>query len=192
FVEGQVGLLLVGQQLELPAVADGDVDRQAVEGALLDLQVGALDVAVAVDGVDGTVQAVPGLGGDLETRALGEARPGQDEQGNQGHGEEQSLHVVLLRPRAPRSRGPRPLYHDPCRAGATIVSAMETLYLTEVRRLPDGRHLRLTWSDGHSADYEHDYLRAWCPCAGCQGHSHLKIRYQPPEAHVTSATASRV
>jgi len=69
---------------------------------------------------------------------------------------------------------------------------METLYLTEVRRLPDGRHLRLTWSDGHSADYEHDYLRAWCPCAGCQGHSHLKIRYQPTEASVTPGTITPV
>lgn len=52
--------------------------------------------------------------------------------------------------------------------------------LTEARRLPDGRHLRLTWSDGHAADYEYDYLRGWCPCAACQGHSALKIRFHPP------------
>ena len=61
--------------------------------------------------------------------------------------------------------------------------------LTEVRRLPDGRHLRLTWSDGHSADYEHDYLRGWCPCAMCQGHSGLKIRYLPPPAPVSASRA---
>jgi DUF971 family protein len=62
--------------------------------------------------------------------------------------------------------------------------AADTLFLTEVRRLPDGRHLRLTWSDGHSADYDYDFLRGWCPCAGCQGHSGLKIRYLPPASPV--------
>jgi DUF971 family protein len=62
--------------------------------------------------------------------------------------------------------------------------AADTLFLTEVRRLPDGRHLRLTWSDGHTADYDYDFLRGWCPCAGCQGHSGLKIRYLPPASPV--------
>lgn len=57
--------------------------------------------------------------------------------------------------------------------------------LTEVRRLPEEGRLRLTWSDGHSAEYAHDYLRGWCPCAGCQGHSFMKIRYQPPASPVT-------
>ena len=52
--------------------------------------------------------------------------------------------------------------------------------LTEVRRLPAERHLRLTWSDGYSAELPYDYLRGWCPCAGCQGHGNLTIRYQPP------------
>jgi DUF971 family protein len=52
--------------------------------------------------------------------------------------------------------------------------------LTEVRRLPEERRLRLTWSDGHAAEYDYDYLRGWCPCAGCQGHSGFKIRYLPP------------
>jgi DUF971 family protein len=52
--------------------------------------------------------------------------------------------------------------------------------LTEVRRLPEERRLRLTWSDGHSAEYPYDWLRGWCPCAGCQGHSSLEINYQPP------------
>jgi DUF971 family protein len=52
--------------------------------------------------------------------------------------------------------------------------------LTEARRLPEERRLRLTWSDGHSAEYPYEYLRGWCPCAGCQGHSNLKIRFQPP------------
>ena len=43
--------------------------------------------------------------------------------------------------------------------------------LTEVRRLPQERRLRLSWSDGHVAEYDYDYVRAWCPCAMCQGHS---------------------
>ncbi len=57
--------------------------------------------------------------------------------------------------------------------------------LTEVRRLPEERRLRLTWSDGHTAEYDYDYLRGWCPCAGCQGHSGFKIRYLPPARPVT-------
>ncbi len=51
--------------------------------------------------------------------------------------------------------------------------------LIEVLRQPEVRRLRLTWSDGHAAAYDCDYLRAWCPCAGCQGHVGLTIRYQP-------------
>lgn len=30
--------------------------------------------------------------------------------------------------------------------------------------------MRITWSDGHAADYTYEYLRGWCPCALCQGH----------------------
>ena len=56
--------------------------------------------------------------------------------------------------------------------------------LTEARRLPEERRLRLTWNDGHTAEYAYDYLRGWCPCAGCQGHSG-KIRYLPPANPVT-------
>lgn len=52
--------------------------------------------------------------------------------------------------------------------------------LTEARRLPEERHLRLTWSDGFTAELAYDYLRGFCPCAGCQGHGTLAIRYQPP------------
>jgi DUF971 family protein len=66
------------------------------------------------------------------------------------------------------------------------MSTQETsIALTEVRRLPDERRLRLTFTDGHSAEYGYDYLRGWCPCAGCQGHTFLKIRYQPPASPVT-------
>lgn len=42
--------------------------------------------------------------------------------------------------------------------------------LTEARRLPEAHKLRLSWSDGYAAELDYDYLRGWCPCAGCQGH----------------------
>lgn len=64
--------------------------------------------------------------------------------------------------------------------------------LTEARRLPEERLLRLTWNDGHAAEYEYDYLRAWCPCAGCQGHSNIKIRYIPAPAPVTAVSIQPV
>ena len=57
--------------------------------------------------------------------------------------------------------------------------------LTEVRRLPEERLVKLTWSDGHKAEYGFDTLRGWCPCAGCQGHSNLKIVFHPPPRPVT-------
>jgi len=64
--------------------------------------------------------------------------------------------------------------------------------LIEARRLPEERLLRLTWSDGHTAEYAYDYLRGFCPCAGCQGHSGLKIRFLPPPRPVTPETIQPV
>jgi DUF971 family protein len=40
----------------------------------------------------------------------------------------------------------------------------------EVRRLPESHLVRITWRDGHVSEYPMEYLRGWCPCAGCQGH----------------------
>jgi len=57
---------------------------------------------------------------------------------------------------------------------------MDDLYLTEIRRLPEERRLRLTWDDGHSAEMEYDYLRGYCPCAGCQGHGTGEVEFKPP------------
>ena len=57
--------------------------------------------------------------------------------------------------------------------------------LTEVRRLPGEAKLRLTWSDEHSGELPYDYLRGWCPCAGCQGHAGLTLEFQPPASPVT-------
>lgn len=56
--------------------------------------------------------------------------------------------------------------------------------LVEVRRLPGERALRLAWSDGHAAAFPWDYLRGWCPCAVCQGHSVVKMAYRAPAAPV--------
>lgn len=41
---------------------------------------------------------------------------------------------------------------------------------TEVRHVREDGVLRISWSDGHVADYTYEYLRGWCPCALCQGH----------------------
>lgn len=62
--------------------------------------------------------------------------------------------------------------------------AAAPLVLTEARRLPDQEALRLTWSDGHQAEFGYRYLRGWCPCAACQGHTGLAIRYRPPSGPV--------
>lgn len=64
--------------------------------------------------------------------------------------------------------------------------------LTEARRLPEERRLRLTWNDGHTAEYGYDYLRGWCPCAGCQGHTGIQIRYLPPAQPVEIAAIKPV
>lgn len=41
----------------------------------------------------------------------------------------------------------------------------------QVRRSTEERRLHVDWSDGHQSSYDFAYLRGWCPCAGCQGHS---------------------
>ena len=63
---------------------------------------------------------------------------------------------------------------------------MNEIYLTEVRRLPDEGRLRLTFDDGHVAEYPYDYLRGYCPCAGCQGYGHLQIHFHQPTVAVTA------
>lgn len=48
-----------------------------------------------------------------------------------------------------------------------------------MRRQPAQRSLHLAWSDGHAADFPYDYVRGWCPCAVCQGHTALKLSFHP-------------
>ncbi len=59
-----------------------------------------------------------------------------------------------------------------------------TTYLTEIRRLDPQHALRLIWSDGHTADFDYDYVRGYCPCAGCQGHGAGPVEFQPPPSPV--------
>lgn len=46
----------------------------------------------------------------------------------------------------------------------------------EVRHERAARRLVVSWDDGHVSAYALDYLRSWCPCAGCQGHA-ARARY---------------
>lgn len=62
---------------------------------------------------------------------------------------------------------------------------MDTLFLTEIRRLPESRNLRLTWSDEHTVELDYDFVRSWCPCAVCQGHGAVEIQPHPPKRPVT-------
>jgi DUF971 family protein len=41
----------------------------------------------------------------------------------------------------------------------------------EIRHETAARRLVIAWDDGHSSTFSLDYLRSWCPCAGCQGHA---------------------
>lgn len=64
--------------------------------------------------------------------------------------------------------------------------------ITEARRLPAERRLRLVWSDGHEVEADYDYLRGYCPCAGCQGHAAGPVIYRPPKDPVDPLTIAPV
>lgn len=46
--------------------------------------------------------------------------------------------------------------------------------------------LQITWEDGIISALPIPYLRAWCPCAACQGHG-AEIRYQPDVGDVRAS-----
>ena len=51
----------------------------------------------------------------------------------------------------------------------------------DIAHAPTQNRLTVTWDDGVVSVLPLPYLRGWCPCAGCQGHSG-HVRYQePPE-----------
>jgi len=68
----------------------------------------------------------------------------------------------------------------------------EKTHLTEIRRLPVVRRARLTWNDGHTAEFDYDYLRGYCPCAGCQGHAVGPVIFHPPSGPVEPASIAPV
>ncbi|OGQ91835.1 MAG: hypothetical protein A2289_11645 [Deltaproteobacteria bacterium RIFOXYA12_FULL_58_15] len=41
----------------------------------------------------------------------------------------------------------------------------------EVETRSTEKRLRVTWDDGHESSYDWRYLRGYCPCAHCQGHT---------------------
>lgn len=41
----------------------------------------------------------------------------------------------------------------------------------EIRHRRAARTIEINWADGHVSVFPLDYLRSWCPCAGCQGHA---------------------
>lgn len=60
-----------------------------------------------------------------------------------------------------------PKQQDPKATQPTMVRAPEGHTITEI-----------DWADGHHGVLQNETLRAYCPCAGCQGHSG-EIRYIP-------------
>ena len=57
---------------------------------------------------------------------------------------------------------------------------MEAHVPVEINHVKAQRVVRITWDDGHVGEYAPDYLRGFCPCAGCQGHSgDLKFVHVP-------------
>jgi DUF971 family protein len=43
------------------------------------------------------------------------------------------------------------------------------------------KRLLIAWDDGHESTYSLRYLRGFCPCAHCQGHSKRGWTFQPVE-----------
>lgn len=48
---------------------------------------------------------------------------------------------------------------------------------TEVVHDTARNQVTITWADGRASELPVPYLRGWCPCAGCQGHTGV-VRYR--------------
>jgi DUF971 family protein len=70
---------------------------------------------------------------------------------------------------------------------------MSDLEPVEVRAPEGARLLEIDWSDGQTSLLTHRVLRAFCPCAVCQGHhgpiAYVAIDTLPPEAFVLADLA---
>jgi len=49
---------------------------------------------------------------------------------------------------------------------------------TRIRAPHGASSTEIAWSDGKRYRYPNDFLRGWCPCAGCQGHGG-EISFRP-------------
>ncbi len=64
--------------------------------------------------------------------------------------------------------------------------------LTEVRREPGTKTLKLTWEDGFEAELAWELVRGYCPCALCQGHGAGEVVYHPPKRPADPTTIEPV
>lgn len=54
---------------------------------------------------------------------------------------------------------------------------------SDVAHSPAANALTITWADdGFVSTYPVPYLRGWCPCAGCQGHSTTVAHRPAPDS----------
>ncbi|SRR5712692_818694 len=59
----------------------------------------------------------------------------------------------------------------------------------EINHFKEKGLVRVTWEDGHVADYPRDYIRGYCPCALCQGHG-SEVKFIPvSDAALTDISA---
>ena len=56
----------------------------------------------------------------------------------------------------------------------------------DIAHAPSENTLTITWEDGQTSLLPVSYLRGWCPCAECQGHSG-RVQYRPVEGAVHAA-----
>jgi DUF971 family protein len=56
----------------------------------------------------------------------------------------------------------------------------------EINHIKSKGAVRVTWDDGHVGEYAQDYLRGFCPCAGCQGHGG-ELKFHPSPDAVLAA-----
>ena len=56
---------------------------------------------------------------------------------------------------------------------------MATAKPVDIAHSPSRNVLVITWDGGVESTLPVPYLRAWCPCAGCQGHG-IRVEHRPP------------
>lgn len=57
---------------------------------------------------------------------------------------------------------------------------------SDIAHSPRANTLLVTWPDGFASTYPVPYLRGWCPCAACQGHS-TRVAHRPAPDSTTIA-----